>query len=126
MISGCDSASCHCGNGKVSILKVPLGSAIPGLNTMLGEPDATHSDLKHTGTEFFLTLYSMKKSQSMNNARCQIYRQRKKPPELKKLPPTDANMMLHIMRAHLQVMLWKATDQREPPAETRDIARCFH
>ena len=23
--------------------------------------------------------------------------------------------MLHIMRAHLQIMLWKAADQREPP-----------
>ena len=32
-------------------------------------------------------------------------------------------MMLHIMRAHLQVMLWKAADQREPPAETRDITQ---
>ena len=65
----------------------------------------------------------MKKTQSLNNARYQIYRQRKKTPELKKLPPTDANMMLHIMRAHLQVMLWKAADQREPPAETRDITK---
>ena len=26
----------------------------------------------------------------------------------------DANMMLHIMRAHLYIMLWKAADQREP------------
>ena len=56
MIPGCDSASCHCGNGKVSILKVPLGSAIPGLNTMLGEPDATHSDLKHAGKSYFFTV----------------------------------------------------------------------
>ncbi len=29
--------------------------------------------------------------------------------------------MLHILRAHLQVMLLKAADQREPPAEARDI-----
>ena len=45
----------------------------------------------------------------------------KKPPQLKKLPPTDANLMLHILRAHLQVMLWKAASQGEPPAEFRDI-----
>ena len=74
-LSGCDSVSCHCGNGKVSsILKVPLGSAIPGLNTMLGEPDATHSDLKHAGKKLFFPLYRMK---SINNARYQLYRRGK-------------------------------------------------
>ena len=120
-LSGCDSVSYPCGKGKASALKVLQGSTIPGLDTVLGEPDATHSDLKDTGTAFFLTLYGQKKAKSINNARYQIYRGRKKPPELKKLPPTDANMMqLHILRAHLQVMLWKAADQREPPAEARD------
>ena len=34
-----------CGNGKVSILKVLLGSAMPGLNTVHREADATHHDL---------------------------------------------------------------------------------
>ena len=48
----CDSVSYPCGNGKVSALKVLLGSAMPGLNSVLGEP-ATHSGLKHTDTEFF-------------------------------------------------------------------------
>ena len=75
---GCDSVSYPCGKGKVTALKVLLGSAMPGLNTVLGEPDATHSDLKHTGTEFFLTLYGMRKTQSLNNARYQIYREREK------------------------------------------------
>ena len=42
----CDSVSYPCGNGKVSALKVLLGSAMPGLNSVLGEP-ATHSGLKH-------------------------------------------------------------------------------
>ncbi|KAG5277680.1 hypothetical protein AALO_G00090190 [Alosa alosa] len=59
---------------------------------------------------------------SLNNTRYQIYSRSKKPPKLKKLPPTDANLMLH-MRAHLQVMLWKAAGQREPPAEARDITK---
>ncbi|CAL8286952.1 unnamed protein product [Arctogadus glacialis] len=59
----------------------------------------------------------------MNNTRYQIYSGSKKPPKLKKLPPTDANLMLHILHAHLQVMLWKAAGQREPPAEARDISK---
>ena len=81
-LSGCDSVSYSCGKGKVTALKVLLGSAMSGLNTVPAEADATHSDLKHTGTEFSLALYGMKKAQSLSNARYQIYRQRK-PPELK-------------------------------------------
>ena len=56
-LSGYDSVSYPCGIGKVASLKVLLGSAMPGLNTVLGEPDATHSGLKHTGTvQFFHTV----------------------------------------------------------------------
>ena len=43
---------------------------------------------------------------------------------LKKLPPTDANLQLHVLRAHLQMLLWKAADQRDPPEEARNIANC--
>ena len=53
----------------------------------------------------------------MNEARAHIYRGRKKPPPLKKLPPTDANLQLHVLRAHLQMLLWKAADQRDQPEE---------
>ena len=31
------------------------------------------------------------------------------------LPPTEANMLLHLKRVHLQVMLWKAADRQGPP-----------
>ena len=41
---------------------------------------------------------------------------------LKKLPPTDANLQLHVLQAHLQMLLWKAADQRDPPEEARNIA----
>ena len=52
-----------------------------------------------------------------------MYMSRKKPPPLKKLPPTDNNLQLHVLRAHLQMMLWKAADQRHPPVDARDIRR---
>ena len=58
----------------------------------------------------------------MSDARTRFFRGRKKSLQLKKLPPTEANLQLHVLRAHLQVLLWKAADQREPPEETRDIA----
>ena len=52
-----------------------------------------------------------------------MYMTRKKPPPLKKLPPTDSNLQLHVRRAHLQMMPWKAADQRHPPVNSRDIRR---
>ena len=38
-------------------LKVLLGSAMPGLKSVLVEPDATHNDLKHTRTVLAYTLW---------------------------------------------------------------------
>ena len=53
-----------------------------------------------------------------------MYRRRKKPPPLKKLPPTDSNLQLHVLRANIQMMLLKAIDQRQPPVDAaRDIPR---
>ena len=31
------------------------------------------------------------------------------------LPPTEANLYLHVRRAHLPMMLWKAADQQGTP-----------
>ncbi len=31
------------------------------------------------------------------------------------LPHTEANLLLHMKRVHLQVMLWKAADRQGPP-----------
>ena len=39
------------------------------------------------------------------------------------VPPTYSNQQLHVLRAHLQMMLWKAADQRHPPVNARDIRR---
>ena len=39
------------------------------------------------------------------------------------LPPTSANLFQHVLRAHLQVMLWKAADQLSPPSESVDISK---
>ena len=58
-----------------------------GMHALWG---TTHSGLKHTGTEFVFTLYGMKKAKSMNNTHYRI---------------CNANMMLHIMCAHLQIIL---------------------
>ena len=114
-LSGCDTVSYPNGKGKVSALKVLTQTNIIGLDSILGEVDASETDLIKTGTEFFLALYCQPKSSSMNAARYDIFRRRKTPPSLKSLPPTDMNLKLHIKRAHLQMMLWKAADKIDPP-----------
>ena len=42
---------------------------------------------------------------TMNDARAHFYRGHKKPPPVKKLPPSDANLQLHVLRAHLPMLL---------------------
>ena len=32
------------------------------------------------------------------------------------LPPTDANLLRHIQRTHLHMILWKVADQQGPPS----------
>ena len=94
---------------KQSALKL-LEIDIPGLDQVLGHPGATLAQFQETAHTFFLPLYGQKGCTTMNDARAHIYRGHKKPPPLKKRPPTDANLQLHVLRAHLQMLLWKAAD----------------
>ena len=122
-LSGCDTVSYPYGKGKKSALKVLMNNDIDGLQDVLGEPDISQGQLKAPAGAFFIALYGQKKTDSLNSARYKIYMSRKKPPPLKKLPPTDNNLQLNVLRAHLQMMLWKAADKRHPPVDARDIRR---
>ena len=114
-LSGCDTVSYPNGRGNVSALRVLPQTDIDELDSVLGEESATQTDLQKAGTSFFLSLYCQKESTSLNAARHDIYRKRKNPPPLKSLPTTDANLALHVQRAHLQMLLWKAADKSDPP-----------
>ena len=39
------------------------------------------------------------------------------------LPPISASLLQHMLRAHLQIMLWKAADCEGTAGESRDITR---
>ena len=122
-LSGCDSTSYPFKKGKISAYKVLNENNIPGLSDVLGEVNANEAECMNTGRTFFLTLYGQKGAKTMTNARYRIYNRSKKPPQLKELPPIDENLQLHIKRAHLQVMLWKAADKTLPPPQTNDITQ---
>ena len=47
-----------------------------------------------------------------------FFRKRNNLPPLKSLPPTESNMALHVQRAHLQMLLWKAADKPDRPSVT--------
>ena len=77
--------------------------------------------LKATAGAFFIALYAKKKTDSPNTARYKMDTFRKYPPPLKKLPPTYSNLQLHMLRAHLQMMLWKAAYERHTPVDAHNI-----
>ena len=115
--------SCPCDKDKKSALTVLMNNDLDSLQYVLGEPGISQGQLKATTGALFLAIYGQKKTHSLNIARYKMYMSRKKPPPLKKLPPTDSNLQLHVLRAHLQMMLWKAADQMHPPVYARDIRR---
>ena len=117
MLSGCDTVSYPFGKVKKSAIKL-LEIDIQGLDQVFGQPGATHAQLKATADSFFLTLYGQKSCTAMSDAHDRFFRGRKKPLQLKTLPPTDANLQLHVLRSQLQMLLWKAADQWDPPEET--------
>ena len=52
----------------------------------------------------------------MTEARHNLYTQKRgKPLRIMSLPPTDKNLYLHVRRAHLQMLIWKAADKQGPP-----------
>ena len=111
VISGCDTTSYPYGKGKFSALKTMLDGDFPGLDDVLGEVGATHDDLLKTATPFSLALYGQPAETSIESARFPLYTLNKKSPKVTALPPPSPNLFLHVLRVHLQTMLWKAADQ---------------
>ena len=111
-ITGCDTVSYHFGKGKASMLKTLKEGDFPGLFDVLGEECASQEDLMAVGEQFFVALYGQPSGSSMTQARYNLYtRKQGKPMRIMSLPPTDLNIFLHVKRAHLQMLLWKAADQ---------------
>ena len=111
-LSGCDTTSYPYAKGKISALKTLLAGDFQGLAKVLGEVvRATPADLLNTGTDFCLALYGQPPGISLESARFSLFKNKKKSPTLMTLPPTSANLFQLVLRALIQVMLWKAADQ---------------
>ena len=120
-LSGCDTTSYPYGKGKISALNTLLVGDFPGLAHVLGEVGTTQADLMEAAVPFFSALYRQPPETSMESARFILFTKKKKSPKIMALPPTSVNLLQHVLRAHLQVMLWKAADCEAPPNESTDI-----
>ena len=121
VLSGCDTTSYPFGKGKISALNTLLAGDFLGLADVLGEVGTTHADLMEAAKPFFAALYHQLPGTSMESAHFTLFAKKKKSPKVMALPPTSTNLVQHVLRAHLLVMLWKAADHQAPPDESANI-----
>ena len=116
-VTGCDTVSYPFNKGKLTALRKLREGNFLELYSVVGEETATLEDLLKTGQTFFAALYGQPKCSSSNAVRYTIYTKKKgKPPLVKSLPPTDKHLLLHMLRARHQTILWKAADKQVAPA----------
>ena len=105
-VTGCDTVSYPFNKGKLTALSKLREGNFPELYSVVGEETAMLEDLLRRGQTFFAALYGQPKCTYSNAVRYTIYTKKKgKPPLVKSLPPTDKNLLLHMLRAHHQTIL---------------------
>ena len=112
-LSGCDSASYPFGKGKATAINLVLNSKVT-LKEFVN-PLAEEEVWIEEGLSFLSKLYGGTETTSFADLRYSIFRKKKDPPKIKSLPPTYEAAVQHIRRSRLQVMIWRAADQAEPP-----------
>ena len=90
-----------------------------GLNDVIGDIYVNQSILLESGCHFIAAMYEIPVNTSMEEACCTLFTKNRRPPKVMAWPPTS----LKIMRAHLQVKLWKAADHNSSPKEAYDIIK---
>ena len=65
--------------------------------------------------------YSQPQVTSMESICYNIFTKKKRSPKEMALPPTSADLLQHMLWAHLQIMLWKAAHCEGTAGESRDI-----
>ena len=114
-LTGCDTTSYPYGKGKVSALNILKNHDSIGLQ-IIGDPLACQEEVLAVGRQFFCYLYGSPTNTCMNELCYKVFSSKKDTPKIKSLTPTDGSLDQHILRSHLQAMLWKAADQKDPPA----------
>ena len=79
-----------------------------------------YSQLFAEARAFILACYNMSDCASLNVARIQVWKNKKKrnslePPKLCSLPPTEAAFRENALRAHMALAIWLDCLKRDPP-----------
>lgn len=104
------------GIGKVSALKILMAENFQELSSILGELNASNDEHFAAGSKFVNVLYGQPEGTPQSKIIHQLnICKSEKPLTLMALPPTEANLLYHILRAHFQTILGKAAGQTSPP-----------
>ena len=119
-LTGCDTTSYLYGKGKVTALNTMISGNFQGLATV-GEVSTTHQELLTDCSKAIHPCIVQPATRNIYGSCSLQFVYEEEEPRVMALPPTSENLLQHILRAHLQIMLWKEADCEVPPAETRDI-----
>ena len=103
-LSRCDTTSYPYGKAKMSAFNTLIAHDCPGVADVLGEVGTTHTDLVEAEKPFYAALYHQLSGTSWNLL-ASNFSPRRKTSLTMALPPRSANLLQHVLRAHLQTML---------------------
>ena len=118
-LSGCDTVAQLYGIEKGTVVKkLKAGHGL----SHLGNIDASIDDVLAEATAFISACYVSKTKGDLSEVRVEVWSKkmgRKKitsAPELKSIPPTKEAFRENVLRAHIQVAIWKSTLESAPPS----------
>ena len=97
-----------------------------GLNDAPGKRETITEQLKATVNALFLLLYDQMSYSSMYEAQACAYLNCKIPTLCKKLSPTNENLQIQLLTAHMMMMQWEAAVSKALPAPPQflDVVIC--
>lgn len=110
-LTGCDTTSYPFGKGKLSAVKLLSNVELE----CIGDSQFDRDVVLTAGRHFFCLLYGSKPLLSMEELRYKNFSSKANIPKIRSLPPTGEALNKHILRCHLQVLLWKSAEDRCPP-----------
>ena len=100
---------------KVSALKILMAKNFQELSSILGELNTSNDEHFAAGSKFVHVLYGQPEGTPQSKIIHQLNTcKSEKPLTLMALPPTEANLINHILRAHFQTILQKGSRANIP------------
>jgi hypothetical protein len=116
-LSGADTVSALYGIGKATVVRIAKQGKLR--LSSIGNIKEDIETVKTQATAFICAAYgsSVKSCTSMTECRVKLWglKTGRTSAKLCSLPPTDAAFLQHVLRAHLQVAIWKSALHESPP-----------